>query len=77
LTRHRTPGASAWRLLGLCLLSFLTPTLANAQAVAGTILGTVKDASAAVIPGSFGHVWRESTRFLRPLSRLHAGRPWC
>jgi hypothetical protein len=35
---------------GLCLLAALAPLFARAQAVSGTILGTVRDASGAVIP---------------------------
>lgn len=48
---HRT-SLLAWALAGMALVCFLAPPEAGAQAVSGTILGTVTDASGAVVPGA-------------------------
>src|SRR5262245_18460649 len=56
LERRRTTGA--WRtkvkraVLGLVVIASLFPRLATAQAVTGTILGTVTDTTGATVPGA-------------------------
>jgi hypothetical protein len=53
-------------LAGLAILcSLLAPPAANAQAVSGTILGIVKDAQGAVVPGASVTVVHTGTSFSR------------
>jgi len=47
-----TPWCVRWIPVLLCTLVVLTPSVAAAQAVTGTILGRVTDSSGAVIPGA-------------------------
>ena len=54
-------------LAGLAIISCLAPPEASAQAVSGTILGTVKDASGAVVPGATVTVTNTNTGFSRSL----------
>ena len=47
---HRT-GLLGFALAALAVMFLMAPPDASAQAVSGTILGTVKDTSGAVVPG--------------------------
>lgn len=52
-------------LAGLAIICSLAPPEASAQAVSGTILGTVKDSSGAVVPGATVTVLNMRTGFSR------------
>ena len=54
-------------LAGLAIISCLAPPEASAQAVSGTILGTVRDSSGAVVPGATVTVHNTRTGFSRTL----------
>ena len=54
-------------LAGLAIISCLAPPAADAQAVSGTILGTVKDSSGAVVPGATVTVLNTRTGFSRSI----------
>jgi hypothetical protein len=54
-------------LAGLAIICCLAPPEASAQAVSGTILGTVKDTTGAVVPGATVTVANVNTGFSRSL----------
>src|SRR5262245_37181233 len=55
-------------LLGVALLVGLLPQSLAAQAVTGTILGTVKDASGAVVAGAKVVLTNEGTQYSRTVT---------
>jgi carboxypeptidase family protein len=69
----RTAAAFVLRLVGVCLLTGLAPTFAAAQAVSGTILGTVTDASGAVVPGARVTLTHAATGLTREITTDSTG----
>ncbi len=57
----------------LALMSFAMPPRAHAQAVTGTILGTVRDGSGAAVPGATVTLSNAGTGFVRTVVSDSAG----
>ena len=68
-------GTFGTRAIGIVLLglALLAPRTAAAQAVTGTILGTVKDSTGAVLAGAKVTVTNEGTGFTRTVTTDAAG----
>ncbi len=63
MSRALRTGLLGFALASLAVIGLLAPSDASAQAVSGTILGTVKDTSGAVVPGATVTVTNTGTGF--------------
>jgi hypothetical protein len=65
MKRRTLAGRIAALLAGLCVSIWLAPAPARAQAVSGTILGTVRDSSGAAVPGATVTLVQTATGYSR------------